>query len=51
MQALATIVRIFPEPQGSLLSGILLGVESGIPDSLKEDFRKAGASHIVAISG
>ncbi len=50
-RALAAIAATFPEPQGSLLSGILLGVESGIPESLQEAFRKTGTSHIVAISG
>lgn len=49
--ALESIARVFPEPQGALLSGILLGVESGIPQSLKEAFRVTGTSHIVAISG
>ncbi len=51
VQALGAIARIFPEPQSALLSGILLGVESGIPETLKEDFRRTGTSHIVAISG
>ena len=50
-QALVAIARIFPEPQSALLSGILLGVEGGIPESLEEDFRRTGTSHIVAISG
>ena len=50
-RALAALAATFPEPQGSLLSGILLGVESGIPESLKDAFRKTGTSHIVAISG
>ncbi|MBI3243103.1 MAG: ComEC/Rec2 family competence protein [Chloroflexi bacterium] len=50
-RALAAIAATFPEPQGSLLSGILLGVDSGIPESLQEAFRKTGTSHIVAISG
>ena len=50
-RALTAIVATFPEPQGALLSGILLGVETSIPDSLKEAFRKTGTSHIVAISG
>ncbi len=50
-RALTAIAATFPEPQGSLLSGILLGVESGIPESLQEAFRKTGTSHIVAISG
>ncbi len=50
-RALAAIAATFPEPQGSLLSGILLGVDSAIPQSLQEAFRKTGTSHIVAISG
>ncbi len=50
-RTLTAIAATFPEPQGSLLSGILLGVESGIPESLKDAFRKTGTSHIVAISG
>ena len=50
-RALAAISETFPEPQGALLSGILLGVETGIPESLKTAFRITGTSHIVAISG
>jgi competence protein ComEC len=49
--ALAAITSTFPEPQASLLSGILLGVETGIPASLQDAFRATGTSHIVAISG
>lgn len=50
-RALAAIASTFSEPQASLLSGILLGVETGIPESLKDAFRRTGTSHIVAISG
>ncbi|MBI3361895.1 MAG: DUF4131 domain-containing protein [Chloroflexi bacterium] len=50
-KALAVVAAIFPEPQASLLSGILLGVEYGIPQSLKDAFSATGTSHIVAISG
>lgn len=49
--ALARLLRIMPEPQASLLAGILLGVESGIPQELNEAFAATGTSHIVAISG
>lgn len=49
--ALERLLRILPEPQASLLAGILLGVESGIPDTLNEAFAATGTSHIVAISG
>ncbi len=46
-----TIAAILPEPQASLLTGILLGDESGIPQSVKDDFRVTGTSHVIAISG
>ncbi len=46
-----TLLRLLPEPQASLLAGILLGIESGIPRSLQQAFADTGTSHIVAISG
>ncbi len=49
--AQSTIAAILPEPQASLLTGILLGVEAGIPDDLMDDFTATGTSHIIAISG
>jgi len=39
------------EPEGSLAQALLLGIRSHIPDTLMEDFRDSGASHLVAISG
>jgi competence protein ComEC len=47
----ATIARILPEPEASLLTGILLGVESGIPDRVNDAFSTSGTVHVVAISG
>ncbi len=49
--AQSTIARILPEPQAALLTGILLGVETGIPADLMEDFAATGTTHIIAISG
>jgi competence protein ComEC len=47
-----TIVgQILPDPEASLLRGILLGNDQGIPDRLVEDFNTTGTSHIIAISG
>jgi competence protein ComEC len=43
--------QIFPDPEASLLAGILLGIESGIPPDLQDAFRNTGTSHIIAISG
>ncbi len=50
-RALNTLAHILPEPHASLLQGILLGVESGIPKDLQDSFSATGTSHIVAISG
>ena len=50
-RAYAVIQHILPEPQASLLSGILLGIDAGLPVVVQEDFRVTGTSHIVAISG
>ena len=45
------IAQILPEPQASLLIGILLGDDSGIPKSVQDAFRTTGTSHVIAISG
>jgi len=45
------INRALPEPQAGLLAGILLGDEQGISPEFEDDFRRVGASHIIAISG
>jgi competence protein ComEC len=50
-RAYVVIQQILPEPQASLLSGILLGIDAGLPQDVQEDFRVTGTSHIIAISG
>ena len=40
-----------PEPQRSLLAGFLLGDTTGLPAAVVDDFRAAGLSHLVAVSG
>lgn len=45
------ITQALPDPAAALLSGILLGDESGISPQLADDFSRVGASHIIAISG
>jgi competence protein ComEC len=49
--AQSTITDILPEPQASLLTGILLGVETGIPKNLMDDFAATSTTHIIVISG
>ena len=50
-RAQTVIATILHEPAASLLTGILLGIESGIPADLMEDFSATGTTHIIAISG
>ncbi len=50
-QAVLTVYQLFPDPEASLLAGILLGVETGIPENVIEAFRRTGTAHIIAISG
>ena len=40
-----------PEPQASLAKAIVIGDKKGISDNLREQFSRAGISHIMAISG
>ncbi len=50
-KALENIYRIFPDPEASLLAGILLGVDTGLPKDLQQAFKDTGTAHIIAISG
>lgn len=47
----AIVEQSLPEPQASLLSGILLGQDRGIPPDTIDAFNRTGTSHIIAISG
>ncbi len=46
-----TLQLLLPEPHASLMSGILLGIESGIPDEVMEAFNTTGTTHVLVISG
>ncbi|HJS30046.1 MAG TPA: ComEC/Rec2 family competence protein, partial [Anaerolineales bacterium] len=50
-QAREVIYQIYPDPEASLAAGILLGIETGIPEHVREAFRETGTSHVIAISG
>jgi competence protein ComEC len=45
------VSKTIQEPESSLLSGILLGAKSSMDKATTEIFRRAGLSHIVALSG
>lgn len=47
----AVINRVLPEPYAALSNGMLLGIESGIPDTLYDQFNLTGSSHVIVISG
>jgi competence protein ComEC len=50
-RALVTIEALFPEPEASLLAGILVGMERWISAEVRQDFNATGTTHIIAISG
>lgn len=50
-RAHSLITVSLPEPAAGLLSGILLGDESGIAPEVRDAFNAAGAAHVIAISG
>ena len=50
-RALETVYQLWPDPEASLFSGILLGIETGIPAPVQEAFKETGTSHVIAISG
>ncbi|MFN8414159.1 MAG: ComEC/Rec2 family competence protein [Anaerolineales bacterium] len=43
--------RLFNDPEASLLSGILFGVDTGLTQELQNAFKNTGTAHIIAISG
>ncbi|MCX6713256.1 MAG: ComEC/Rec2 family competence protein [Candidatus Vogelbacteria bacterium] len=50
-QLLGKIAQILPEPESSLLAGILLGAKKALGTEITNDFRAAGVSHILVLSG
>jgi competence protein ComEC len=50
-RSLLLTARFWPQPESSLLAGILLGVEGAIPRAVQEAFNRTGTSHVIAISG
>jgi competence protein ComEC len=46
-----TSARVLPEPAAGLLPGLVVGDTSGLDPVLTEDFRRAGLSHLTAVSG
>ncbi|RJQ35989.1 ComEC family competence protein [Candidatus Parcubacteria bacterium] len=47
----ASLERTFPEPHAAYLKGLLLGERQSFSEELREDLRRTGTAHIVALSG
>ncbi len=50
-KSLENVYHLFPDPEASLLAGILLGVDNGLSADLQQAFKDTGTAHIIAISG
>jgi len=48
---LEEVKQIIPEPEVSLLGGLLIGTKQSLGQKLQDDFRKVGLIHIVVLSG
>jgi competence protein ComEC len=48
---LTVISRSLPEPEASILAGILLGIRTTLPAGIKDAFTNAGVIHVMAVSG
>lgn len=46
-----TIKKLYPEPQASLLSGILIGTRTQMPKDFFNALQKTGTLHMIALSG
>jgi competence protein ComEC len=45
------IQRTIAEPQAALAVGVVIGDRSSMPDDVKDEFKRTGTTHILAISG
>jgi competence protein ComEC len=43
--------EIVADPHAAYLAGLLLGVRTSLPQTLKDDFQRTGLTHIIAVSG
>jgi len=50
-QMIAFIGKTLPSPTADLLTAILFGQRAQLPAEVEENFRKAGAGHLMAVSG
>ena len=48
---LDTVSKLIPDPQASLLGGLVVGAKQSLGAALQDKFRKTGIIHIVVLSG
>lgn len=46
-----TLNNCIPHDESSILAGMLIGYTADMPEEMEEDFRRAGLSHVMAVSG
>ncbi len=51
LRFLSRINRLFPEPEASLIAGLLTGERRGFSEHMLSAFRTTGLTHLIAISG
>ena len=45
------IGQILPEPESSLLAGVVLGIKRNLPEDFYEALQKSGTLHVIVVSG
>ena len=45
------VYRVLPDDNGAVAIALLLGDKNGISDGIQSDFKKAGITHIICVSG
>ncbi len=48
---LAVFKRTIPYPESAFLGGVTLGLRSGLPYEVQDEFRASGVAHVLAVSG
>ncbi|NLB78800.1 MAG: DNA internalization-related competence protein ComEC/Rec2 [Clostridiaceae bacterium] len=46
-----TLNKCMPAKESSVIAGMLIGYTSDMPEEMEENFRRAGLSHVMAVSG
>ncbi len=45
------VQRLWPDPEAGFFAGVLLGLDSDIPERVYDAFRDTGTAHVIVISG